>query len=250
MPVNTRKSKKRNSAVKNYGGNSSFADSFVDGFPFGAELRRIFEAEDLLRTNSSEDEDDEGGINGSGINEKPLLLTLREAELHECLAETISLGSRKRIWRRLQRENVKWNERHHQRRISVSATTANGSNNFLDSSGESSSESDEMMTTDHSANGSDNKPSSVNGGIPQQQQQQSGNECLQCHNPLNVRNRRSSKLEAERWKTLLAFLYALVVSWLSSFVMVIVHDRVPDMEKYPPLPDILLGKINYSYTVR
>ena len=41
---------------------------------------------------------------------------------------------------------------------------------------------------------------------------------------------------------IVAFLYVLVVSWLSAFVMVIVHDRVPDMERYPPLPDILLGE--------
>ena len=47
----------------------------------------------------------------------------------------------------------------------------------------------------------------------------------------------------ERWKALLAFVYALGVSWVTAFVMVIVHDRVPDMEKYPPLPDILLGKL-------
>eukprot|EP00095_Tigriopus_kingsejongensis_P000383 maker-scaffold754_size102093-snap-gene-0.12 protein:Tk00383 transcript:maker-scaffold754_size102093-snap-gene-0.12-mRNA-1 annotation:"hypothetical protein SINV_06456" len=50
-------------------------------------------------------------------------------------------------------------------------------------------------------------------------------------------------LQPERWKTLMAFLYGLCVSWLSAFVMVIVHDRVPDMEKYPPLPDILLDNI-------
>jgi hypothetical protein len=45
----------------------------------------------------------------------------------------------------------------------------------------------------------------------------------------------------ERRKALLAFIYALAVSWVTAFVMVIVHDRVPDMAKYPPLPDILLG---------
>ncbi len=39
----------------------------------------------------------------------------------------------------------------------------------------------------------------------------------------------------------MAFCYVLVVSWLTAFTMVIVHDRVPDMEKYPPLPDLLLG---------
>ena len=30
----------------------------------------------------------------------------------------------------------------------------------------------------------------------------------------------------ERWKALLAFFYALAVSWVTAFVMVIVHDRV------------------------
>ena len=47
----------------------------------------------------------------------------------------------------------------------------------------------------------------------------------------------------ERWKALLAFLYCLLVSWVTAFVMVIVHDRVPDMEKYPPLPDIILDNV-------
>ena len=50
-------------------------------------------------------------------------------------------------------------------------------------------------------------------------------------------------LKPERWKTLLAFLYVLLVSWVTAFVMVIVHDRVPDMEKYPPLPDIILDNV-------
>jgi len=55
-------------------------------------------------------------------------------------------------------------------------------------------------------------------------------------------NREKAPILPERWKALLAFVYALAVSWVTAFVMVIVHDRVPDMEKYPPLPDILLGK--------
>eukprot|EP00096_Caligus_rogercresseyi_P000231 TRINITY_DN10610_c0_g1_i1.p1 TRINITY_DN10610_c0_g1~~TRINITY_DN10610_c0_g1_i1.p1 ORF type:complete len:441 (-),score=112.76 TRINITY_DN10610_c0_g1_i1:228-1550(-) len=50
-------------------------------------------------------------------------------------------------------------------------------------------------------------------------------------------------LSPERGKALLAFLYALAVSWTTAFVMVIVHDRVPDTNIYPPLPDILLDNI-------
>ncbi|XP_014667276.1 PREDICTED: sphingomyelin synthase-related protein 1-like [Priapulus caudatus] len=44
----------------------------------------------------------------------------------------------------------------------------------------------------------------------------------------------------EIWKTLIAAGYMNVVLLVTSFVMVIVHDRVPDMETYPPLPDIFL----------
>ena len=64
--------------------------------------------------------------------------------------------------------------------------------------------------------------------------------CPNCH---QIRMQKKAEIPPERWKTVLAFLYVLLVSWLTAFVMVIVHDRVPDMEKYPPLPDILLDNI-------
>lgn len=65
--------------------------------------------------------------------------------------------------------------------------------------------------------------------------------CPHCHN--QKVKRAPLEFKPERWKTLLAFLYGLLVSWITSFVMVIVHDRVPDMEKYPPLPDIILDNV-------
>ncbi|XP_054262490.1 sphingomyelin synthase-related protein 1-like isoform X2 [Macrosteles quadrilineatus] len=44
-------------------------------------------------------------------------------------------------------------------------------------------------------------------------------------------------------KALIALAYLFVVTWITAFVMVIVHDRVPDMKKYPPLPDIFLDNV-------
>ncbi|KAL0169289.1 hypothetical protein M9458_033885, partial [Cirrhinus mrigala] len=48
------------------------------------------------------------------------------------------------------------------------------------------------------------------------------------------------RLDPEYWKTALSALYAMLVCGVTSFVMVLVHERVPDMRTYPPLPDIFL----------
>ncbi|KAJ8887810.1 hypothetical protein PR048_014028 [Dryococelus australis] len=52
-----------------------------------------------------------------------------------------------------------------------------------------------------------------------------------------------SHLKPELCKALLSLLYLFVVTWITAFVMVIVHDRVPDMKRYPPLPDIFLDNV-------
>merc|ERR1719187_1503564 len=47
----------------------------------------------------------------------------------------------------------------------------------------------------------------------------------------------------ERWKLALALIYGLFVSWLTAVTTTVVHDRVPDMNKYPPLLDIILDNV-------
>ncbi|KAB0797204.1 hypothetical protein PPYR_08198 [Photinus pyralis] len=54
---------------------------------------------------------------------------------------------------------------------------------------------------------------------------------------------RSQKLPPEIFKLFISFCYLIFVTWITAFVMVIVHDRVPDMNKYPPLPDIFLDNV-------
>ncbi|UYV82970.1 SAMD8 [Cordylochernes scorpioides] len=47
----------------------------------------------------------------------------------------------------------------------------------------------------------------------------------------------------EIWKTAVGMAYFLAVTWITAIFMVIVHDRVPDMQTYPPLPDIFLDNV-------
>ncbi|XP_069467076.1 sphingomyelin synthase-related protein 1 isoform X2 [Ambystoma mexicanum] len=51
------------------------------------------------------------------------------------------------------------------------------------------------------------------------------------------------RLDPEYWKTVLSCIYVFIVFGFTSFVMVIVHERVPDMQTYPPLPDIFLDSV-------
>lgn len=53
----------------------------------------------------------------------------------------------------------------------------------------------------------------------------------------------ATHLEPEFWKTLLSITYFVTVTIITSLTMVMVHDRVPDMKKYPPLPDIFLDNV-------
>jgi hypothetical protein len=49
--------------------------------------------------------------------------------------------------------------------------------------------------------------------------------------------------KGEKRKTLVAVFYLFFTCLWTSFMLTVVHDRVPDMEKYPPLPDIILDNV-------
>ncbi|KAJ0067317.1 hypothetical protein NL108_016481 [Boleophthalmus pectinirostris] len=66
-----------------------------------------------------------------------------------------------------------------------------------------------------------------------------------CHIHSNGRCRLhlAGRLDPEVWKTVVSCVYVFLVFGFTSFVMVIVHERVPDMTTYPPLPDIFLDSV-------
>ncbi|XP_069836961.1 sphingomyelin synthase-related protein 1 isoform X3 [Dendropsophus ebraccatus] len=64
------------------------------------------------------------------------------------------------------------------------------------------------------------------------------------HQYSNGKNKHPPKrLDPEYWKTAISCIYVFIVFGFTSFVMVIVHERVPDMQTYPPLPDIFLDSV-------
>ncbi|CAK8671030.1 unnamed protein product [Clavelina lepadiformis] len=54
---------------------------------------------------------------------------------------------------------------------------------------------------------------------------------------------KKNRILPEYKKLLVSFGYAFVVSWITAYTMVLVHERVPDKQKHPPLPDIFLDNI-------
>ena len=128
------------------------------------------------------------------------------------------------------------------RKISVGSTTSGGSDEVV-----SGNEFNRRKMTNKLGPGGDAASATVTASSIADERKTSsatlpGSTSL-CFSCLNRQMRNfGQNLRPERWKTILAFLYVLLVSWVTAFVMVIVHDRVPDMERYPPLPDLLLGE--------
>ncbi|KAM9804382.1 sphingomyelin synthase-related protein 1-like [Neosynchiropus ocellatus] len=71
----------------------------------------------------------------------------------------------------------------------------------------------------------------------------SGDELCHLHSNGRHRQHLAGRLDPEVWKTVLSTVYVMFVFGFTSFVMVIVHERVPDMRTYPPLPDIFLDSV-------
>ncbi|KAM6915969.1 sphingomyelin synthase-related protein 1-like isoform 1-T2 [Xenentodon cancila] len=71
----------------------------------------------------------------------------------------------------------------------------------------------------------------------------SGAALCHAHSNGGSRQQLAGRLDPEVWKTVISSIYVFFVFGFTSFVMVIVHERVPDMRTYPPLPDIFLDSV-------
>ncbi|XP_066528078.1 sphingomyelin synthase-related protein 1 [Hoplias malabaricus] len=64
-----------------------------------------------------------------------------------------------------------------------------------------------------------------------------------CDGYSNEKCKGHGDLDPEYWKTALIFVYVTLVFGITSFIMVLVHEKVPDIHTYPPLPDIFLDSV-------
>ncbi|KAK4472265.1 hypothetical protein MN116_003534 [Schistosoma mekongi] len=49
--------------------------------------------------------------------------------------------------------------------------------------------------------------------------------------------------KSKSWKLIISAFYFLFSTCITSFVMVLAHERLPDMSRYPPLPDLFLDNL-------
>lgn len=70
-------------------------------------------------------------------------------------------------------------------------------------------------------------------------------ECSAFSEDMDEKGLEAKHLKPEYTKLIVSYVYMFSVFLVTAMVMVIVHDRVPDMKKYPPLPDIVLDNMPY-----
>jgi len=71
-------------------------------------------------------------------------------------------------------------------------------------------------------------------------------ETVSTYHPDNQNERKFAKyVKQEVLKTLVALLYASFSLIICALIMTFVNDKVPDMETYPPLPDMFLDNVPY-----
>ncbi|XP_071455791.1 phosphatidylcholine:ceramide cholinephosphotransferase 2-like [Hetaerina americana] len=56
--------------------------------------------------------------------------------------------------------------------------------------------------------------------------------------------REEPRFPKEKWKTFIAFLFLVVNFILTTASLAVVHERVPDRDKYGPLPDVVLDHVS------
>lgn len=66
-----------------------------------------------------------------------------------------------------------------------------------------------------------------------------------CRAPRMLYNPPTCEPDPKLWKVCISALYCFLSLGVTSYVMVLAHERLPDISKYPPLPDLLLDSLPY-----
>ena len=168
----------------------------------------------------------------------PSILALTEADLRGPPLGLTVLGDIKRLTlalRRLQRQNQAQLEE-----LGLRPSDSLPTGLLLGAAGvEWSCDGD-----DRSCNGSDRQCNGTELRLRNGDRSRYSSGASLCHTHSNGRCRQhlAGRLDPEVWKTVISSIYVFFVFGFTSFVMVIVHERVPDMRTYPPLPDIFLDR--------
>lgn len=107
----------------------------------------------------------------------------------------------------------------------------------------SSSRDNSDSSAHHGSNGHYQQLQQPKEPQPKQRKHHRHNNNHHHHHHLHTHHSEDHHFKPERWKAIVALAYFFASTWVTAIVMVIVHDRVPDMDTYPPLPDILLDNL-------
>ncbi|CAH8458763.1 unnamed protein product [Heterobilharzia americana] len=79
--------------------------------------------------------------------------------------------------------------------------------------------------------------------VPQTSCGDDNSDCTMNSSFLNDTNYEVVEENSKSWKLIISCLYFLFSTCVTSFVMVLAHERLPEISKYPPLPDLFLDNL-------